>query len=97
MQKGYANEFYRIARLLLVRLCNYTCECCHQRASDVQIHHIDCNVDNADPLNLLVVCKSCHHIIHKGSGVIQIEREVVKNEEFIALRIVWLSLMDGWP
>lgn len=34
----------------------------------MQIHHIDGDFSNNEPLNLMKTCKVCHHEIHAFSG-----------------------------
>jgi hypothetical protein len=39
---------------------DHTCCKCEERGLPVQIHHIDENPANGDPLNLGVLCLRCH-------------------------------------
>lgn len=40
------------------------CESCGERKAEHR-HHVDRDITNADPKNLLALCKPCHHEFHK--------------------------------
>lgn len=45
-----------------------TCCLCYVKGKQLQVHHIDENSSNHDPLNLAVVCKDCHGDVHHRPG-----------------------------
>lgn len=51
------------------RISNYTCCKCGKRIENsinLHVHHIDGSFTNNHPSNILVVCRSCHQMIHSG-------------------------------
>lgn len=51
------------------RIANYTCNRCGvkpEKSVNIHVHHIDGSFTNNDPCNILVLCRSCHQIIHNG-------------------------------
>lgn len=37
----------------------YTCQVCNREPA-IDVHHIDYNKENCDPINLITLCRSCH-------------------------------------
>lgn len=46
---------------------NFSCQNCGKARHNVDIHHIDGDKWNCDPLNLICLCRSCHRYITGGS------------------------------
>ncbi|HDY68913.1 MAG TPA: HNH endonuclease [Candidatus Scalindua sp.] len=53
-------------RLLKLQQTNGRCEICGDKA--YQIHHKDFSKNNHSLKNLLILCRQCHAILHKGSN-----------------------------
>jgi len=41
------------------------CQMCEREWSRV-LHHVDCDPQNKNPTNLLIVCELCHLLIHNS-------------------------------
>lgn len=59
----YSPGFERIRRAILER-DNHTCRLCEEPGNNV--HHIDYNRSNNDPLNLITLCHHCHMGTNNG-------------------------------
>ena len=63
----YQNHYYmKQQRLIKLQQVKGKCEICGEKANC--IHHKDGSVNNHDLENLIVLCQSCHVIIHKPEG-----------------------------
>ena len=47
---------------------NNICECCHKQSADLEIHHKNHNQGDNRRENLMVICRSCHDLIHAQEG-----------------------------
>jgi len=56
-------EMMRI-KILKIKENNGKCEACSEHAD--YIHHIDKSKSNHTPENLMLICRSCHAILHRG-------------------------------
>lgn len=63
---GYPTTFSKPLKKRIKIRDNYTCQCCYSQMESrlLDVHHIDRDVDNNDPKNLVTVCRSCHLGIH---------------------------------
>ena len=54
----------------LKKMCDYTCEICHEKFSseELHIHHKNHNEGDNRRQNLKVVCVGCHALIHEAEG-----------------------------
>ena len=50
--------------IIIYRKCHHKCEQCGS-IYDLLVHHKDYNRDNNEFNNFMVVCTSCHAVIHK--------------------------------
>ena len=60
----YSSEFNNKLKEFVRKRDGYRCQCCgvHQKecGKALDIHHIDYNKNNNDPINLIALCSSCH-------------------------------------
>lgn len=66
-QKG-SNYGFENTKAKVLNRDNYTCQCCKTRKGNLHVHHIvyRSNGGSDEEDNLIVLCKSCHDILHKG-------------------------------
>jgi hypothetical protein len=69
-QGGYPQTFTKPLKKRIKIRDNYTCQCCYSGYSteNLDVHHIDRDMYNNEPENLVTVCKSCHKGIHGKSS-----------------------------
>ncbi len=60
----YTQDWTNLLKEAIRQRDNYTCQICctHQDdlARTMDVHHIDYNKENCDPVNLITLCRSCH-------------------------------------
>ena len=54
----YPQEFNKHLKTLIRKRDKFVCQLCYKNGWEV--HHIDYNKRNCNPLNLITLCKSCH-------------------------------------
>jgi len=55
-------EWIKISREIKKR-DNYTCQIC-SNTKNIDVHHVDLDKSNHEPLNLISICRKCHRRIH---------------------------------
>lgn len=69
---GFSREVPAEFRQIALKDRNYTCEKCGSQENGLHVHHIEGYTEQpmlaADLVNVIVVCKVCHRIIHKQPG-----------------------------
>lgn len=63
---NYNNIEYRHNSGYLKVARKYKCENCGSIKSSIETHHKDGNSLNNHINNLMLLCKNCHNIVHKG-------------------------------
>lgn len=57
----YPAAFSSSLRRTIRKRDDYTCQICHTKPDHtLHVHHIDCDKQNNDEMNLISVCRSCH-------------------------------------
>jgi len=76
-KRGFLSE-ERAAYAYVLGVVNYKthCESCKQRVTRTELHHIDGNYLNNNPLNLIFLCVPCHSLAHRylNRGIIMKKR-----------------------
>ena len=69
-QGGYPQSFTKPLKKRIKIRDGYTCQCCYSSYSTeaLDVHHIDRDIENNNPENLVTVCKGCHKGIHGRSS-----------------------------
>ena len=62
----YPPEWNYKLRLKIRRRDDFTCQNCGKRQKGLDIHHIDGDKWNCNPLNLICLCRSCHRFVQSG-------------------------------
>ena len=60
--KAYPRVFYK-NRLIALKRDGNRCQSCGD-SKKLIIHHIDCNIKNNSPSNLITLCDQCHKHLH---------------------------------
>lgn len=82
-QEGEMKDFANIREFILHR-DNYTCRCCKGKSGDkkLHVHHIifRCMGGSNSPLNLILLCETCHKALHRGE--ITLSNRIIKKISF---------------
>lgn len=65
---GYAPGWGRAYRKRLIARANGVCEECHKPKAKLEPHHRDFSKTNHEESNILVVCRSCHKLLHAANS-----------------------------
>lgn len=49
---------------IIIFIYNSNCQLCSSERNKLEVHHIDKNINNNSPFNLIPLCKSCHKLVH---------------------------------
>lgn len=64
LDRDYPNKFNKILKESIRERDNHVCQICGKSAKDngrkLDVHHIDYDKNNLDPINLIALCRSCH-------------------------------------
>lgn len=63
LPEKYPRVFYKNKKIVLQR-DGHTCQCCGD-TKNLIVHHIDCDIKNNSPSNLITLCIQCHSHLHK--------------------------------
>ena len=66
----YRNKDYLNKRGYLHILHDSKCQLCNYKSISNEVHHKDHDNCNNELDNLILLCKQCHEIIHKGKHII---------------------------
>jgi len=66
----YTKKFQYLKKIIIY-IFDFECNFCEVPSFNLDVHHIDKNNQNDDPLNLVPLCKDCHKIVHKNVGYYQ--------------------------
>ena len=86
--RNYPRVFHKIKGIILL-VFNFQCYVCGYKWHNLEVHHLDGDITNTDPFNLVCLCGSCHrktHTVLKLSQLVltKFQREVLeKTREFV--------------
>jgi hypothetical protein len=59
------SDHWQALRALAVESVGYECQMCHKKTRFVHVHHFKYRrLYNVIPSDLVVLCETCHHIVH---------------------------------
>ena len=61
----YPPIFKKIRNVILF-IFDYRCYICHTVDFSNHVHHLDSDITNSDPFNLVPLCSDCHKNVHSG-------------------------------